>query len=254
MSPVALVTGAASGIGRVAVDRLIERGFSVAALDVNKDALDSMQRQFPGRIHGYLTDVRDYEAMSDTVSAVELELGPIMHALGCAGIARVGPTFDVSRSDISLMMDANYLGVVNLVHTCLPRMLERKTGELAVLASIAGVTPPVKMAAYGATKAAVLFYMSSLTYEHADKGVKLACVCPAAVDTPMGADFFKDPAKRAKSMATTPQKVVAAIEKGLAKGDFIIYPTATARALALGQRFAPGIVHAIQSSRFADLI
>jgi NAD(P)-dependent dehydrogenase (short-subunit alcohol dehydrogenase family) len=254
MSPVALVTGAASGIGRAAVIRLVERGFTVAAIDVGREALDDLNAKYDGKVRGWVIDVRDFAALSEAVAEVEAELGPIVHVLGSAGIARVGPTFEVARADIAMMMEVNYLGVVNLVSACLPRMLERESGEFAVLASITGVTPPIKMAGYGATKAAVVSYMSSLTYEHAGKGVTLACVCPAAVSTPMGEDFFKDPEKRAKSMATTPEKIVRSIEKGLRKRKFMIYPNGLALALALGQRFTPKLVHALQASKFGDLV
>jgi NAD(P)-dependent dehydrogenase (short-subunit alcohol dehydrogenase family) len=254
MSEVALVTGAASGIGLAAVDRLVQRGFNVAGIDVSPDAITELEQRFPGKVVGYRTDVRDFAAVGQTVESVEERLGPIAHVLCSAGIARVGPTLEVDRSDIDLMMAVNYGGVVNMVEACLPRMIARGSGEFAVLASLTGLTPPVKMAGYGATKAAVISYMSSLRYDVAGTGITLACVCPAAVSTPMAADFFKDPANRAKSMATSPEKVVKSIEKGLAKGRFIIYPNALARAFAAGQRISPRLVRAVQASRFGDLV
>jgi short-subunit dehydrogenase len=254
MSPVAVVTGAASGIGLVAVERLLERGFGVAAIDVSRDALDALEAKYPRRALGYPTDVRDAAAVQKAVDMVEINMGPIEHVLCSAGIARVGPSLAVDLANIDLMMGVNYGGVVHMATACLPRMIKRGHGEFAVLASVTGITPPVKMAGYGATKAAVISYMNSLRYEVDGTGVKLACVCPAAVSTPMSKDFFADPAKRAKSMATTPQKVVDSIEKGLARGTFMVYPNALARAFALGQRVSPRLIRFVQSSRFSDLV
>jgi NAD(P)-dependent dehydrogenase (short-subunit alcohol dehydrogenase family) len=254
MSAVALVTGAASGIGLVAVERLVQRGYIVAALDVSADALAALEKKHPRTVTGYPVDVRDGAAVQQLVDLVETNTGPLEHVLCSAGIARVGPTLEMDPADADLMMRVNYLGVVHLATACVPRMIKRGRGEFAVLASLTGITPPVKMACYAATKAAVIAFMDCLRYEVDGTGVTLACVCPAAVKTPMSTDFFADPAKRAKSMAITPDRVVAAIEKGLARKQFMIYPDFVARTFAFGQRLSPRLVRATQTSRFGDLV
>ncbi|MEV6431673.1 SDR family oxidoreductase [Nocardia sp. NPDC051463] len=253
--PIALVTGGASGIGLASVRRLIERGYHVVIIDVGPEAIDAAGNELGADITSYRVDVADPVALQAVVDEVEQTLGPLEYVLGSAGIARVGPTLEVARSDIDLMMSVNYGGIVNLIQSALPPMLERGHGEFAVIASLTGLLPPKKMAAYGATKAAIVSYMQSLRYEHDGKGVTLACVCPAAVSTPMAADFFADPAKRAKSMATTPETIVAAIEKGLRKKQFLILPGPLARSIALISRLTPGLARLVQSrGRFSDLV
>lgn len=251
---VALVTGGASGIGLAAARRLLERGYQVAVADVNADALDRAAAELGAAATTYVVDVRDRAAVAALVKAVEDGLGPIEHVLGCAGIARVGATLDVDPAAVELMMNTNFFGVVNLVYSALPLMVARGRGEFAVISSITAVVPPRRMAGYGASKAAVLSLMESLRDECAGSGVRFACVCPAAVATPMATDFFPDPAKRARSMAIPPQRVVAALEKGLRhRNTFRIYPDPMARALAVTSRYAPRLPRLIQRSKFGDL-
>lgn len=252
--PVAVVTGGASGIGLAYTERLVDRGYTVAVLDVGQVALDAVRAAHPESVRVYLSDVRDLAAVTATIDAIESTVGPIQHVLGCAGIARVGPTFEVARNDIQLMIDVNFGGVINLIDACLPRMLARRSGEFAIIASATGLVPPRKMAAYGATKAAVIGYMQSLRYEVEGQGVTVACVCPAAVSTPMAKDFFADPVKRSKSRAITPTQVVLAIEKGLRRKRFLIYTDPIGHATALLARWAPGTIRAVQRGKLGDLV
>ncbi|HEY2832611.1 MAG TPA: SDR family NAD(P)-dependent oxidoreductase [Sporichthyaceae bacterium] len=250
--PIALVTGGASGIGLAATRRLVQRGFRVAVIDVAKDNLDAVATEFGDAVMTFSTDVADRAALAETVRQIEA-IGPIEHALGSAGIARVGATFSVSLADVELMTRVNYFGVVNLVDVVLALMLERGRGEFAVLASATGLVPPKKMAAYGATKAAVINYLVSVDHEHRGKGVTIGIVCPAAVATPMAVDFFADPKKRKKSMATSPEKIVAAIEKGLARKKLIILP-GLAKGAAMAERISPALMRKVQSGRLGDLV
>jgi len=253
-APAALVTGGASGIGLVAVGRLVERGFHVAALDLSEEALAKVEAAHPGKVTAYPVDVSETKAVSDVIDLVEKAHGPLAHVLACAGIARVGLTLEVDRADVDLMMRVNYGGVVNIVYAVLPRMLGRRSGELVVLASATGILAPRKMAGYGASKAAVISFMESLAYDVDGAGVTLAVVCPEAVSTPMAADFFADPEKRKRSMAITPETVVAAMERGVAKKRFLILPGPVSRGTRLATRFAPGLMRQIQRSSRFDLV
>ncbi|WP_433598262.1 SDR family NAD(P)-dependent oxidoreductase [Nocardia sp. CA-135953] len=255
-SSVALVTGGASGIGLAGVERLAERGFRIAVLDLSDKALSEVADRFGDNVTTFAVDVSDSAALGAVVAKIEDDLGPIDHVLACAGVARVGPTLSVARADVDLMTRVNYGGVVNLVYAVLPRMIERGHGEFAVVASLTGIVAPHKMAAYGATKAAVIGFLESLRYEVDGTGVRLACVCPEAVKTPMAGDFFTNPDKRGRAlkMAITPQQVVAATEKGLARGHFLVLPGAVSKGMWRVQRLVPGLTRALQSSNRFDLV
>ena len=225
-----------------------EEGLGRIDISLHATATDRAAALDPAAIHTFAVDVSDRNADATTVAEIESTLGPIEHALACAGIARVGPTLKVKHDDVDLMMRVNYGGVVNLIDAVLPRMLQRRRGELAVLASATGLIAPRKMAAYGATKAAVIGYLQSLRYEVDGSGVKLACVCPAAVATPMAEDFIADPAKRKRSMAISPKVIVAAMEQGLHRGTFLVIPGVMSKGSVALQRFAPGIARRLQRS------
>jgi short-subunit dehydrogenase len=253
---VALVTGGASGIGLSGVSRLAERGFRVAVLDLSEEALGEVAERFGDRVTTFAVDVSDVAALGAVVGKIEDDLGPIEHVFGCAGVARVGETLSVARSDVDLMMRVNFGGVVNLAYTILPRMIERGRGEFGVVASLTGLLAPKKMAAYGATKAAVIGFLDSLRYEAAGTGVTITCVCPEAVATPMANDFFKNPDKRGQALkiSITPEQVVAATEKGLARRRFLVMPGVMSKVVWRVQRFLPGLTHAVQSTRLVDLV
>lgn len=252
--PVALVTGGASGIGRVAVRRLVNRGFDVAVLDVGEDGLAAVVAEFGSRVRTYTTNVADAEAVEAAVAGVEDAMGPIEHTFVCAGVARVGPTLHVAPGDVRLMTRVNYGGVVNVVCSVLPRMMGRRRGEFAVVASLTGLVPPRKMAAYGASKAAVVGFLQALRYDLDGTGIRLACVCPATVATPMAEVFFADPGKRARAMAMAPEAVVIATEKALRRGRFLVLPGATAKTMYALQRIAPALIRRIIGSRHFDLV
>lgn len=255
-APVALVTGGASGIGLAGVARLAERGYRIAVLDLSEEALASVASRFGEQVATFAVDVSDADALAAVVGKVEDDLGAIEHVFACAGVARVGPTLSVARTDVELMTRVNYLGIVNLVYAVLPRMLDRNRGEFAVVASLTGILPPRKMAAYGATKAAVIGFLEALRYDLKGKAVKLACVCPEAVKTPMADDFFANPAKQAQALksAITPEQVVGATEKGLARNRFLVLPGTMSKIVWRIQRFVPGLTRAMQSRDSLDLV
>ncbi|WP_169811514.1 SDR family NAD(P)-dependent oxidoreductase [Nocardia harenae] len=252
----ALVTGGASGIGMAGVRRLAERGYRIAVVDLNETALDAVAAEFGDAVSTFAADVSDHDAVLAVVSKVESELGPIQHVFACAGVARVGSTLSVDRAHVDLMMRVNYGGVVNLVYSVIPRMIERGGGEFAVVASMTGIMAPRKMAAYGATKAAVIGLLDALSYELEGTGVQLACVCPEAVRTPMANDFFvnADKRRRALKTAVTPEQVVAATERGLRRRRFLILPGPVSKVGWRLQRFLPRVTHAMQRSGAADLV
>lgn len=252
--PVALVTGGASGIGLAATRRLVGRGFHVAVLDVSDAGLSAVAQEYGGSVSTHHVDVSDFASLAEVVEKLEANEGPIEHVFGCAGIARVGNTLDERLEDVDLMMRVNFRGVVSLVHAALPPMLRRGRGEFAIVASATGLVAPRKMAAYGATKAAVIGYLSSLRYDIQGSGVKLACICPAAVATPMAEDFFADPEKRALSMAMRPEVVVKATENGLKRGRFLVLPGPVSKVGPWMARLSPRLIYAFQRSSRFDLV
>lgn len=254
MAPtVALVTGAGSGMGRVAARRLAERGTVVAALDVNEQGLAETAAG-TDRIATYRCDVTDQAAVDQTVDAIEREHGPIDRVMNAAGLARVGTLVNQPTDEIMRLMDVNYGGTVKVTAATLPRMLDRGAGELVNFASLAGWIPQPKMGAYCATKFAVVAYSEALWLENRGRGVKFACVCPPAVATPMLPDFFAEADNQRKARPITAEQVIDAIERALAKDRFLVLPDASAKLLWRARRLSPRALRKILSSDRFDLI
>lgn len=253
MTPqVALITGAGSGMGQLAAWRLAEAGWSVAALDVNEPGLAATARRTPEAVRTYAVDVTDRAAVDKVVEAIDADLGPLVRVVNAAGIGRVGDTLSMDPGVMEQVMAVNYGGVVNVCLATLPGLLAQGRGELVNFASLAGWIPAKRMAVYNASKFAVVGFTESLRQEFRGSGVRIACVCPPAVKTPMLTDFF-DPDKASRSMAITPERVIDSIESALAKDRLWVFPGAQARVLWRLRRFAPGLLQRLTNADRFDL-
>jgi len=240
---VALVTGGGSGMGQRAVERLAAQGAKVAALDINEAGLAATAASSDD-IHTYTVDVTDTLAVADVVAKVEADLGPIDRVMAAAGIMPTDRILDMDTALIRKTMDVNFAGVVNVVKPTLPGMVERHRGDMVIFSSLQGHQPLSNQAAYCASKFAVKAFAEILAGEHPNSGIRFACVCPPAVNTPLvdqlnaEAQSFLDllPARTRLS----PDRVLDAIERGLDKGKFWIMP-GIARPAATYYRFFPGM-------------
>lgn len=249
----ALITGAGSGMGQLAAWKLAAAGVHVAALDVNDEGLEQTAARDP-HVRAYRCDVTDRAEVDTVVSLVESDLGPLDRVMNAAGIARVGLLLDQDVGEMMRMMEINYGGTATMTTATLPGMLERGRGELVNFASMAGWIPQKKMGAYCATKFAVVAYSEALWQENRGKGVKIACVCPPAVRTPMLPDFFVRPESQQKAMPITAEAVVDAIEKALDRDRFLVLPHASAKVLWRLRRHTPSVLRRVISSERFDLI
>ena len=188
MTDSVLITGAGSGMGQLAARKLAKQGFQVAALDVNEKGLLETA-EGTQNIRTFQTDVTDFQAVQDAVNETEAKLGPIKRVYNAAAIMPLGKIVDQEPEVFQRVMDINFGGVVNTTKAALPAMLARNEGELINFASIAGWLPTVYMAAYDASKFAVVAFTEVLYHEHLDSKVKIACVCPPPVKTQSGPKF-----------------------------------------------------------------
>ena len=226
---VALITGGASGIGRVHAMQLADRGSKVVIVDIDKKGLDECAN---GRdnIITFKCDVRNLVDVQKLVAKVEGEIGAIDRMIHCAAIMPGGLLNETSAEQVSEIMTTNYTGMVNVSQTVLPYMLKRNAGDFIVYGSVAGIAVTNRFGAYGATKAATNFYMKVLMHEHRNENIRFLLVCPAAVDTPLinqakekGPRFLKDIQATGKNLVS-PERVVDTVEKCLDRGVEISYP------------------------------
>jgi meso-butanediol dehydrogenase/(S,S)-butanediol dehydrogenase/diacetyl reductase len=173
---VALVSGAAGGIGAAVVDRLTEEGATVVGGDLT-----------PGD-GGVALDVTDERSCTAAVAEVVARHGRLDILANVAGIARGNRIEDVSADEWRRVIDVNLTGTFLLSQAALPRLLESR-GTIVNMASTAGIRATPYNAAYCASKGGVIQLTKSMALELASSGVRVNAVCPAAVDTALVRTF-----------------------------------------------------------------
>ncbi len=175
---VALVTGAASGIGAAAARRLLAEGARVATYDLSGDGVDGALA-----LQGDVSVSADVEA---AVARVESELGPIDVLVCSAGIPGASlRTQDVSDEEWKRVLAINADGVFWCNRAVAPGMAERGYGRIVNVASIAGKEGNPMAAAYSASKAAVIALTKAVGKDFARSGVSVNCIAPAVIETPI---------------------------------------------------------------------
>lgn len=188
---VALVTGAAGGMGRQICKRLLEEGCAVAALDVNADGLQQLAGDLSknGRLHCEPVDISDYAAVCSAVAAAEAALGPIDILVNNAGWDRFTNFLDTDEALRAKVIAINLNGPVNVLHSVLTGMAQRMGGRVVTIASDAGRVGSSGQAVYSACKGGVIALTKTLARELARRNILLNAVCPGPTDTAMLQDF-----------------------------------------------------------------
>ena len=181
------VTGAGSGIGRATAKLFAERGFFVGLHDVSATGLAETQKQIlASQQTSGVFDVRDREAWKQAVGQFGDMTGGKMHVLfNNAGIARHGWFEDVSEADADLEIDVNFKGVVNGCYAALPLLKATPGARIVNTASAAAILGSPRLAVYSATKFAVRGLSEALDLEFARHGVRVSCLMPYFVETPI---------------------------------------------------------------------
>jgi short-subunit dehydrogenase len=195
---VAWITGASGAICGEIARRLAEAGVTVAATARASDRLAALAASSP-RIRALPADVLKPEALKVTVGAIEIDLGPIDLALLGAGMYAPFDFRNIDLDGFHRSMALNVDGVINSVAAVLPSMLERKSGQIAIMGSLFGYAGWPENGSYGASKAAVINLAESLKLELEGTGVAVTIINPGFVDTPLNASY--DPTKKLYAMS-----------------------------------------------------
>lgn len=183
---VALITGAASGIGRHLALSLAAEGARIAALDRQSDSLDRLAAELKGKsVACAVADVTDLAAMRAAVPQMEGQLGPLDLLIASAGIGLETPAEPFRAEDFTAQIQVNLIGVINTLDPVLPGMCQRKSGHVAVLSSMASYRGMPHMGGYCASKAGVNSLLDALRVELKPKGIAVTTICPAWVRTPL---------------------------------------------------------------------
>ncbi|MBJ18231.1 MAG: SDR family oxidoreductase [bacterium] len=199
----ALVTGAASGIGRATALRLASEGASVFCADI--DALGAEQTAKAidasgGKAKSGAIDVADLGSCEEGVERAAGSLDGLDLLANIAGILRPGHTLEQDASVFDLTISINLTGTFNMCRSALPKLLEGG-GAIVNMASAAALQGVPYNAAYCASKAGVVGLTRSLASEYARREIRVNCICPGGVMTPMTQSGFPVEAPDANLMA-----------------------------------------------------
>lgn len=188
---VALVTGAASGIGLATAQRLAREGASVFACDLNFEQLEQEMAKLTAEGHTVRThklNVADSAACHAAVAAAVSTFGKLDVLCNIAGIGQFKSFDEISQAEWDKIIAVNVTGVFVLCQAAMPHLLA-SGGNIINMSSSAGVVGVPYNAAYCASKGAVLLLTKSLSSEYAGRGVRVNAICPGGVNTPLSRGF-----------------------------------------------------------------
>jgi len=186
---VAIVTGGASGIGRMTAEYLRREGVKLVLADADQRALEGAAAELSkvgADVLTVPTDVRSYSACSQMVADAIKRFGRVDALVNSAGIG--GPLEFFARTspeDWTNLLAINLVGVMNCCRAVSDHMIERRYGKIVSLASEAGKVSEKRMVVYGATKGGVITLTRGLAVELGRYGINVNCVCPGVTHTPM---------------------------------------------------------------------
>jgi NAD(P)-dependent dehydrogenase (short-subunit alcohol dehydrogenase family) len=185
---VAVVTGAASGIGRSLALRLARAGCQLALADIDAGGLGetvAAARQAGSRATAHRVDVAALDQMTAFRDAVLGEHGGVDLLINNAGVALLGTVEEVSLDDIRWLVDINFWGVVHGAKLFMPALKQRPEAHIVNISSVFGLIAPPGNAAYCASKFAVRGFSESLAHELAGSNVRVSTVHPGGIRTPI---------------------------------------------------------------------
>lgn len=200
---VAIVTGAASGIGRAIALRFHDEGASVFAVDRNPETIAQLPPD-SARFQSHLADISTKGASSAIAEACVARFGALNIVVNNAGLGNSKPAHETSDEDFDLWIDANLTGGFRLSRDALPH-LRNKGGVILNIASTLGLMGWARQAAYSAGKAGVIGLTRQMAAEYGPEGVRINAIAPGVVETPATADRLKNNAAyRAANTGSTP--------------------------------------------------
>lgn len=186
----AVITGAGSGIGRSVAVLFAAQGAAVHALDLNDDALASVEEEIKntgGNVITHLCDVTNQQQVATVFSGI----GTVDILVNSAGVSHIGNAANTGEQDFDRIYNVNVKGVYNCLHEAVPLMKQNRNGVILNLASIASSIGLADRFAYSMSKGAVVGMTLSVAKDYVHDGIRCNCISPARVHTPFVDGFLK---------------------------------------------------------------
>jgi 3-oxoacyl-[acyl-carrier protein] reductase len=202
---VAVVTGAARGMGAEVARRLSRDGLAIAALDVRScDETVASIVEAGGHARGYVCDIRDWDSLRATVDAIERDDGEIQVTAAVAGVYQQVPFLELDPTSWATLLDVNLLGTFQTCRLTAERMAARRRGAIVCIASNAAYLAWDASTHYTVSKAGIVGLVKGMALELGRYGIRANAVCPGTVRTPATVVELADPEQEREQIAACP--------------------------------------------------
>jgi short-subunit dehydrogenase len=214
---IVLITGGASGIGRIMGEMALKKGASALVIwDINQTNIDATigEMKVSGKVVGYRVDVSDYETVASSYAKVKEEVGDVDILINCAGIITSNKTFDLCSADeMDRTIKVNTLAPMYVARQVLPDMIKRNSGHICNIASECGMLSNPKMSVYAASKWAAIGWSDSVRIELQEmkSQVRVTTIAPYYITTGMF-DGVKSKVFPLLNPEKVAQRIIGAIE------------------------------------------
>tara|TARA_B110000503_G_scaffold91898_1_gene138703 strand:- start:897 stop:1691 length:795 start_codon:yes stop_codon:yes gene_type:complete len=241
----AVITGASSGIGEALAINFAKDGYNLVLIARSEDKLQNLAKQLQAeyriKVWTEPVDLSLRGAAKKLAANLRKQEVEVDILVNCAGVLEHGHFVDMDKNSHQSLIDLNVSGLTDMLNYFLPQMVERGTGRVLNVASIAAFQPVPSLATYAATKAYVLSLTESLSEELTGTGVSITALCPGITATNMMAD-----AQKKSSGLKIPDFFIGSVEdvaaqgyRACLKGDVICVPGAVNIAATLTGRATP---------------
>lgn len=246
-----IITGAGSGLGRALAVKFAKEGWQLVLGDINTERLDEtliLLRREGAHVVGSRCDVTKEQDLQSLVNLAEQEYGDYYAVINNAGIAGAGHLFDVDNAEVMRMLNVNLHAVIQACQVFMPSLIQKKSGHIVNVASVAAIAQAPGMAAYNISKAGVLALSESLRGDLAPHNVSVTVACPGFFKTNL-LDSFNPEAANGREVAAeymdkskfTADDVANDIYAGMQKGKFLVISGRRERFLYHFKRFMPNL-------------
>lgn len=245
---IALVTGAASGMGAELCRQLVCHGARVVATDIDETGLTRLAGELGPAVRTCKLDVRDAGSVADVVESVYSVEGTLDFVFNNAGIAVGGELHECRADSLERIIAINLTGATLVMHACLRRMVASGKGHIVNIASMWGLAPAVVQSAYAATKHGLVGMSLSVAPEAADLGVRLTAVCPGYIRTGLFAAAELGGMDPSEAVERIPFRLMAVEEAvrhvldGVARGKLLVIFPYYVRIIWWIQRLSPKLM------------